>query len=1695
MYRLYNTYQKLRKARHFLFVLLIALNWFLPSGYAQSTAFPYNIEITTVAGNCYDDCRIIIDIKDQAGNVIPINPQTHNAQNTNLYPIYNVQYHYRNMSASTNTQNDTVNDIQVSIGTYCIGVSAYIPDPSNTGEFLLADTTICNIDVMANYEHFEASVLSTWARNNYETYDDEPREFCGLHPSFHCADRGRIQLVLTKGKFPYTVTILDDQQDTVRQEVFYQRTQTGTDSIFADYYDYYTFDQMAIGDYHILASDSCGYSIWMTINIPDAEPSWYKTGARNFTSCFDSISLYFLLTRETNKTLHDYDSFYLDSIIQYRFINPDHDTTAWMNPQSHQNPKYSSLCDTLRLMQNYCPLYGDTIYLQLYNQCEDTIYTRCFFYTNSFGIANEILSIDMNMDITPDTCIVHANSGISTQMYNYYGGTDSYIGDDLNSYGLPREVHGRFYTCPLSYDVWSELDSTLIAHAEGESFDGLVAPVVFAVDTTIPVHITLTDAKGCLLTELHDILTFNVEPASDSHYEWQTSDSWSYYISSCCNNRFISIRENGVNAYQFRQNQTLRLFESPLYNHFNFTAVCQNGQWTVTCDDTTNHTTYVNFDTRTNYWQATIRDRDCLAPGRYVFERINSCGRDTITFQKYALYRDSIVFTSEPQFEMHQICDKLIVRPISVGLKKYREYIDWITNEPYTYIDSLSLTNGPNMYVVSGVAGGYNEGVLPSGDNFVFTIPGQYVIGTHLNSDCYSITHYDTIEFIPKYIDFDLSFAIICDYLSNTGNVFTHAIQGSEPYTYYLYNQPDLAGDMIGTSSTGYFYNVPMTEGQQLSVFVTDSCNNSFYINLTAASLSQSVLAWEIGNNVGDGHCEGDTVHLSALPFSFQANYHWTGPNGFNSDTRMNDFTIPYNGESGWYVLEILNTGCATTVSDSVYIQVIRAPRVSIISDSPVCPSANVNIGFAIQGNGMVDFTVYHAGAPASGSESYTGNANDTLFLPYPILSNNTFWVDHISDNACAYQYIIDSTTIALQHIYEDSLPALNTTDGYACYNRAATLSAIAPFTTPYYVFWYDNPRQEHLLKCDTITQANIPSYCQIEHLTSDSSLYVSIADDNYCARLYGNFYYLVDMHNGNTILNAGECVRLFDSGGESHNYGNNEHFTHSFTCNSTENLNIILNQVDIAIGDTLYIYSGNMPNPDSLIISISNNSYPSSIIIPGNTVTCVFNSNWTNNREGWSIDILTEIPMTKVYGHISPIAYDTIVEIICPSATPYLVTGVPPIDISQPMDYILDTMLLVDGTCQNQLHLHLIVNATSATSIHDSLMPCQLPIVWNGISFTDYGTQTATLTNIYGCDSLVTMTVYWAPSGDSTTVFDTIVENQLPYHINGLTFNGPGTQIATLSTANGCDSIVTMHLHVYYNVTADADTVICDNELPLVWNGATFTQSDTQTVVLTNIHGADSTLTMYVTVHPTHHTILKDTICQRTPYDNHGFILSALETATSGTNTFTQILNNAFGCDSIVDLQMLITPDITPNFYADPDKAILSENPNIQFINTTDISDIAQLNYYWIWDFGDETRDTTTEYNTEHLYTQWGDYTVTLTLMVNDCESHFSSDVIIEADLKFPNVITPNGDGVNDVFIIKDLNPDRTNKLYIADRWGKKVFEQTNYQTYMKDDIVYNAESGFGMGNLSEGVYFYTFYYEGAVRTLQFNGTITIFR
>lgn len=84
---------------------------------------------------------------------------------------------------------------------------------------------------------------------------------------------------------------------------------------------------------------------------------------------------------------------------------------------------------------------------------------------------------------------------------------------------------------------------------------------------------------------------------------------------------------------------------------------------------------------------------------------------------------------------------------------------------------------------------------------------------------------------------------------------------------------------------------------------------------------------------------------------------------------------------------------------------------------------------------------------------------------------------------------------------------------------------------------------------------------------------------------------------------------------------------------------------------------------------------------------------------------------------------------------------------------------------------------------------------------------------------------------------------------------------------------------------------------------------------------------------------------------------------------------------------------------------------------------------------------------------------------------------------IEIPNVFTPNGDGFNDVFIIKGIENCEKSRLIIKSRAGKVILQTSDYQNN------WNAD------NVPDGTYFYQFSYTVNGISQTRNGTLTIMR
>ena len=227
---------------------------------------------------------------------------------------------------------------------------------------------------------------------------------------------------------------------------------------------------------------------------------------------------------------------------------------------------------------------------------------------------------------------------------------------------------------------------------------------------------------------------------------------------------------------------------------------------------------------------------------------------------------------------------------------------------------------------------------------------------------------------------------------------------------------------------------------------------------------------------------------------------------------------------------------------------------------------------------------------------------------------------------------------------------------------------------------------------------------------------------------------------------------------------------------------------------------------------------------------------------------------------------------------------------------------------CDSIVTLHLTINHGSHTVIDTAVCGS---FVWNGETYTQSGTYTYEYSGTTGCVNTETLHLTVNPTYNVTDA-ETICASELPYTWNGVEFTQAGTQTVTLPTVAGCDSVVTMTLTVnpIYSVT-DAKT-ICASELPYTWNGVEFTQAGTQTVTLSTVNGCDSVVTMTLTVNQPTTGIDEQEAC-----DAFTWIDGVTYTeSTSATNAPTYVLTNAAGCDSVVTLHLTIHESVTIDAY-----------------------------------------------------------------------------------------------------------------------------------------------------------------------------------
>jgi gliding motility-associated-like protein len=187
------------------------------------------------------------------------------------------------------------------------------------------------------------------------------------------------------------------------------------------------------------------------------------------------------------------------------------------------------------------------------------------------------------------------------------------------------------------------------------------------------------------------------------------------------------------------------------------------------------------------------------------------------------------------------------------------------------------------------------------------------------------------------------------------------------------------------------------------------------------------------------------------------------------------------------------------------------------------------------------------------------------------------------------------------------------------------------------------------------------------------------------------------------------------------------------------------------------------------------------------------------------------------------------------------------------------------------------------------------------------------------------------------------------------------------------------------------------------------------------------------------------------------------------------------FGCGDTTSVVVRVLPTVTAAFTASgaldaPVNGKPTQRPPVYFTfnNTTTSSTGVSVASVWTYQrvrdiLGDPVSEAPVTFSSATTPTalqlsQAGYYSIKLTTTASGfgqiCAPTTAQQEVFVPDVQIPNIITPNGDDLNDVFKVSTANT--RSKLEIYNRWGRKVYEQSNYA------------NNWGGDNQPAGVYYY---------------------
>ena len=188
----------------------------------------------------------------------------------------------------------------------------------------------------------------------------------------------------------------------------------------------------------------------------------------------------------------------------------------------------------------------------------------------------------------------------------------------------------------------------------------------------------------------------------------------------------------------------------------------------------------------------------------------------------------------------------------------------------------------------------------------------------------------------------------------------------------------------------------------------------------------------------------------------------------------------------------------------------------------------------------------------------------------------------------------------------------------------------------------------------------------------------------------------------------------------------------------------------------------------------------------------------------------------------------------------------------------------------------------------------------------------------------------------------------------------------------------------------------------------------------------------------------------------------------TPGTYQASVTLISPDGCaiTTLLDSVTVFDDGLDAGFTANP--MLVDQNDPVVFTDQSTF--IGSPIVSWTWDISDTSYTLNNNGAQTTSFGISGPYTITLTVIDQQgCEDSYSLVINVkDPELVIPNVITPNGDGINDELVLSEQY-FKNYTIQIFNRWGNMVFIMEN-QTGI---ALWDGDTSLGE-QCTDGVYFY---------------------